>query len=592
VPLGKSEGYMGAQAFFDLDPLEEDEAADYSASNRKAFVREWANTDPDNHNAFAMDEESLISAIDSFVLTGALKLWRQANGWRIDCQHHTMLVHYTQATADASEAVNKINNDLWPSLAHAESLGAERLRTLFEQDFSLVSEVRKQSVVDSQGELKQKMALVPSMPNSFDELIPFISKCRSNISASGDVAMEVNSNSNNVNFDTSDTWKILVGGNLLSRGFTIEGLTISYFARAAKTQDTLMQMGRWYGYRTGYGDLVRLFLPDIVLWKRATGARKAEYASLCDLFTASAVKEENLRNDLRQYSEVSEEDGFARITPARVPPLVLQAAPELMPVARNKMWNAEISFAGKGGIGNDLFDTRFFDHETNAKQFEAIEFLLNRRSDKNLYKKLFGWRSLGVNSGLTPEPGWVVEASQSEVLTLLKSFRFNEDFRIETDLATIEKAYEEGGIESWKVLIQSPNVGRRIPKVVNGHSINLLKRNRINGIYGRSTQVVRTVIEYIAGSRSFISPELVAEMDGDDLSSEKCATLLLAFSRDEDSTDEQFFFDKEKIPSGNVSTLLTYALPYAWAPKGKIGWRAKNASKQNDIVVDSDDEDS
>ena len=46
----------------------------------------------------------------------------------------------------------------------------------------------------------------------------------------------------------------------LSRGYTVEGLTISYYRRSARTADTLMQMGRWFGFRQGYADLVRLFI--------------------------------------------------------------------------------------------------------------------------------------------------------------------------------------------------------------------------------------------------------------------------------------------------------------------------------------------
>lgn len=52
---------------------------------------------------------------------------------------------------------------------------------------------------------------------------------------------------------------IAVGGNKLSRGLTLEGLSVSYYLRAAKMYDTLMQMGRWFGYRPGYVDLCRLF---------------------------------------------------------------------------------------------------------------------------------------------------------------------------------------------------------------------------------------------------------------------------------------------------------------------------------------------
>ena len=54
---------------------------------------------------------------------------------------------------------------------------------------------------------------------------------------------------------------IAVGGNSLSRGLTLEGLCTSYFLRNARAYDTLLQMGRWFGYRDGYQDLCRLW-PD------------------------------------------------------------------------------------------------------------------------------------------------------------------------------------------------------------------------------------------------------------------------------------------------------------------------------------------
>ncbi len=60
---------------------------------------------------------------------------------------------------------------------------------------------------------------------------------------------------------------IAVGGDKLSRGLTLEGLTVSYYLRASKMYDTLMQMGRWFGYRPGYVDLCRIFTSDeLIRW--------------------------------------------------------------------------------------------------------------------------------------------------------------------------------------------------------------------------------------------------------------------------------------------------------------------------------------
>ncbi len=62
---------------------------------------------------------------------------------------------------------------------------------------------------------------------------------------------------------------IVIGGDKLSRGLTLEGLTIGYFLRPTRMYDTLMQMGRWFGYRPGYLDLCRLYTrPDIIDWYR------------------------------------------------------------------------------------------------------------------------------------------------------------------------------------------------------------------------------------------------------------------------------------------------------------------------------------
>lgn len=55
---------------------------------------------------------------------------------------------------------------------------------------------------------------------------------------------------------------IAVGGNSLSRGLTLEGLSTSYFYRNSQMYDTLLQMGRWFGYRDGYEDLCRIWLTD------------------------------------------------------------------------------------------------------------------------------------------------------------------------------------------------------------------------------------------------------------------------------------------------------------------------------------------
>lgn len=55
---------------------------------------------------------------------------------------------------------------------------------------------------------------------------------------------------------------VFVGGDVLARGLTLDGLQVSYFVREPRTMDTLTQMGRWFGYRPGYDDLVKIWIPE------------------------------------------------------------------------------------------------------------------------------------------------------------------------------------------------------------------------------------------------------------------------------------------------------------------------------------------
>jgi hypothetical protein len=89
---------------------------------------------------------------------------------------------------------------------------------------------------------------------------------------------------------------IVIGGNTLSRGLTLEGLVSSFFVRSAGTYDTLLQMGRWFGYRRGYEDLPRMWV---------TPTLKTQFRFLAGV-------EEQIREEIRRY----EDEG---LIPAQVP---------------------------------------------------------------------------------------------------------------------------------------------------------------------------------------------------------------------------------------------------------------------------------
>ena len=80
----------------------------------------------------------------------------------------------------------------------------------------------------------------------------------------------VNGSQNELDYEANETYglrAICIGGLTLSRGLTLEGLMISYFYRNSKVYDTLMQMGRWFGYREGYIDICRIWMSeDSINW--------------------------------------------------------------------------------------------------------------------------------------------------------------------------------------------------------------------------------------------------------------------------------------------------------------------------------------
>lgn len=130
ISLPRPVGYMGVQDFHDLDSPVPEAERDISNSQEKAHVRGiYADTCDDR----------LQEALDAFLLTGALKLYRAEHGVTdADFRHHTMLVHESLKTDDHAELALRINT-MWHESGYSSSAGHERLAALYEKDFAPVS---------------------------------------------------------------------------------------------------------------------------------------------------------------------------------------------------------------------------------------------------------------------------------------------------------------------------------------------------------------------------------------------------------------------------------------------------------------------
>ncbi|MBW6440021.1 Z1 domain-containing protein [Actinoplanes hulinensis] len=310
VALDRPSGYMGAEDFHDFDIDVPVEKRSYSESQERRHVR-LLSDEP--------EDAELRTALDMYVLTGAVKLHRERLGHATSktYRHHTMLVHEAMGRDTHREAATTINS-MWNSGDYRGPSGLARLRRLYETDVLPVSQATA--------------ADLPTPPN-FDDLRPDIGAAVSRISPpdrdAGPVIVvnsdpDLDRQQESLDFDRRSVWRILVGGNSLARGFTVEGLTVTYYRRSTAQVDTLMQMGRWFGFRPKYRDLVRLYTTE----------------DLHSMFAAACKDEEYLRTQLRLYSRSV--GGAPQITPRQVPPLIAQHRPDLRPSARNKMWNARL----------------------------------------------------------------------------------------------------------------------------------------------------------------------------------------------------------------------------------------------------------
>ncbi|MEU6273596.1 Z1 domain-containing protein [Streptomyces populi] len=311
ISLPRPTDYMGVQDFHDLDTVDDGEG-----EAEKKHVR----------GIYDSTGDRLQEALDAFVLTGALKVYRAEHGVSPGpFRHHTMLVHESVRMAEHAALALRIRT-LWENSAHTGPEGHARLADLFDRDFHTHAD-------DS----------LPT-PAAYADLKPYVSEARRLINQGGSPVIVVNGESErdyaqpDLDFDrTPNVWKILVGGTKLSRGFTVEGLTITYYRRTTQQADTLMQMGRWFGFRPGYRDLVRLYIGREEQLGRG---RNAKTVDLYEAFEAICRDEELFRDELSRYAPLV--DGRPQVTPAQIPPLVAQHLPWVKPSARNKMFNAEL----------------------------------------------------------------------------------------------------------------------------------------------------------------------------------------------------------------------------------------------------------
>lgn len=440
LPLARPEGYMGILDFHDLDDDLLPVPVDQPQPKKELHIR-----DIKNHRD--SDDAELQMALDAFVVTGALKLYRQATGaYSATQRHHTLFYSDSTFVEDMNNARDRILG-LWSKGGYASIQGLNRLKALYEKDIWLKSYDR-----DSRHHF----------PASFEELNQFISQTIQRIDQPFDghgpvLVVNGEKESAQIDFQTMNVWKIVIGGMKLSRGYTIEGLTITYFRRKSTNEAALMQMGRWFGYRAGYRDLVRLWI------SRNEPARPSP-VDIYDFFESVCIDEETLRRKFREWYELRNPDG-SRITPIQIRPLISTVDARLKPVARNQMWNARLESMTYSGVREN---TMFGD--------DAQHIRLNL----DLWESLFSNFEMKSENVGNKEFKYIPNIQHDQMVDLLRSVRRPSDANSEGNEALFFSFLKSKDclINAWTILmpqIQAKNA-KGVWNLPNGIDLRIVER--------------------------------------------------------------------------------------------------------------------
>lgn len=254
--LPPPDNYFGPKKLFGLS----DDGDDELPLHR--LVADTAMWIPDKHKKDHVPgpiPESLRNAIKAFVLVRAARLARGQTK-----KHNSMLVHVTRYVKVQNAVASQVGDEIEQLKARinfGDGDGArieDELRKIWESDFLVTTAAMTDEI-----ELLQ-----------WDRIAPFLNEAVNSIVIkiiNGDAKDSLQYFENRVN----GLNVIAVGGQRLSRGLTLDGLSISYYLRTTRMHDTLLQMARWFGYRPGYEDLVRLWTTR-TLW---TSYRKVTLAN-------------------------------------------------------------------------------------------------------------------------------------------------------------------------------------------------------------------------------------------------------------------------------------------------------------------------
>ena len=418
ISLPQPTNYVGAELIFGLVEHASAGIVEKDPSSLVKYILDSDEYIPPKHKKdLQVDQlpESLNEAVRAFILSCAVRRLR-----RCSPTHDSMLIHVTRFNL-VQEQIQVLVEKVLREYVDRIRSGTDHLndfRSLWEDDFEPVTKI-----------LSDEIGIRPHTWADIEpHLYPVVRRIRVSLinGTSGDTlayresemsAQQRILKGDDLPWEERGEHVIAVGGDKLSRGLTLDGLTVSYYLRASKMYDTLMQMGRWFGYRDGYLDVCRIYTTsELAGWYR---------------FIASASAE--LRQELEYMALINQE-------PKDFGLKVLDHPGQLAITSAGKRRNAEdLDLSYSGRISETVvFDLRHSNNNLKALSRLMIDAEADQRANRRRSKSLFHW------CGVRPQT----------VVSYLRSYRTHDEAARVVDPMKIATFIEEQQVHGENDLIE------------------------------------------------------------------------------------------------------------------------------------------
>ncbi|MDR7323336.1 MULTISPECIES: Z1 domain-containing protein [Catenuloplanes] len=408
LSLPRSKAYQGPETLFGRAPLDGENPE--TVPGGLDMIREI----PENEvgklrPAKKADAANFAPEITPSLRDAVLWFWLATAARRVrsgKVQHSSMLVHAHSDT--------RVHDSYGPPL---EAFRLSILNEVLDGDTNLSHELRMLWQTETDRVPADLMAEKHVPVEDLIETLPAVI-------ADTKVIMDHYRSTDRLDYESGPATVIAVGGNTLSRGLTLEGLVVSVFVRSSDVYDTLLQMGRWFGYRPGYSDLPRIYMP----------------AQMRRWFAHLATVEAEMRTEIDRLLEEHK-------TPLELA-VRIRCHPKMRVTAPSKQKAAVRAAAAYGGA---LVESRYFLVAPEAQAVEwlntneqAVHALLRSASEQGKYESIDSGKSLwrGV--------------STDHVVEFVERYNFhamNTDAPNGLITAYIKKRHNRGGLYSWNVAV-------------------------------------------------------------------------------------------------------------------------------------------